>query len=97
MGNVPEAYRVAIRLELDALTTGERPEQLLWVREYPATLIPQPEEIWTHADASLHTREDGSAWCVLPLWTTDESPSDLSVEIDIDPEGRVTIHDLHVL
>jgi hypothetical protein len=36
---------------------------------------------------------------VLPLWTTDESPSDLSVEIeiDIDIEGRVSIHDLHVL
>jgi hypothetical protein len=97
MGNIPEAYRMAIRRELDALTAGERPDQLLWVREYPATLIPQPEEIWTHSWADLETRADNSAWCVLPLWTTDESPSDLSVEIEIDTEGRVTIHDLHVL
>jgi hypothetical protein len=97
MGNIPEVYRVGIRRELDALTAGERPEQLLWVREYPATLIPQPEEIWTHSEAGLYHRADGSIWCVLPLWTTDESPSDLSVEIEIDTEGRVSIHDLHVL
>lgn len=97
MGDVPESYREAIRRELDALTAGERPDQLLWVREYPATLIRQPDEIWTHRESAVSMRSDGTAYGVLPLWTTDESPSDLSVELEIDANGHVTITDLHVL
>jgi hypothetical protein len=34
---------------------------------------------------------------VVPLWTTDESPSDLSAELLIAPDGVATIHDVHVL
>ncbi|MFI6834049.1 hypothetical protein ACIBG5_43550 [Kribbella sp. NPDC050241] len=97
MGDVPEAYRAAIRAELDALTAGARPDLLHWVRAYPATLVRQPEEIWTHSESEVVRRDDGTAWSVLPLWTTDASPSDLSAEIEINAEGRVTIHDAHVL
>lgn len=97
MGDVPEVYRAAIRAELDALTAGARPELLHWVRAYPAMLVRQPEEIWTHSESEVVRRDDGTAWGVLPLWTTDESPSDLSAEIEINAEGRVTIHDMHVL
>jgi hypothetical protein len=33
----------------------------------------------------------------VPLWTTEESPSDLSAEFEIDPEGVVTLDDVRVL
>lgn len=42
-------------------------------------------------------RNDGTAWCVLPLWTMDEAPSDLSAELEIDEQGRVTVSDVRVL
>lgn len=64
-----------------------------WVREYPATLIPQPEAIWSHPLTEVQVRNDGTAWRVLPLWTMDEAPSDLSAELEIDEQGRVTIID----
>jgi hypothetical protein len=34
---------------------------------------------------------------VVPLWTTDESPSDLSAEVDVTPDGIATITGVHVL
>lgn len=68
-----------------------------WVREYPATLIPQAEAIWSHPLTEVQVRNDGTAWCVLPLRTMDEAPSDLSAELEIDEQGRVTISDVHVL
>lgn len=68
-----------------------------WVREYPATPIPQPEAIWSHPLSEVQVRNDGTAWRVLPLWMMDESPSDLSAELEIDEQGRVTISDVHVL
>jgi hypothetical protein len=100
MADVPEGHRPALRRELDALVAGRRPDLLTWVRRYGeagATLVPQPDLIWTHGWADFLVRDDGSACGVLPLWTSDESPSDLSVEFEIDPDGVVTLTDLHVL
>jgi hypothetical protein len=34
---------------------------------------------------------------VVPLWTTDESPSDLSAELTVRPDGVVTLDDVHVM
>jgi hypothetical protein len=97
MGVVPEKYRDELRIELDALVGGKRPELMTWVTAYPASLVRQPDLIWSHAESEVVERADGTAFAVLPLWTTDESPSDLSVEFEIDSQGKVTILDVHVL
>ena len=97
MGLVPERYRNAIRAELDALTDGQRPELMTWVTAYPAELVRQPDHIWSHAESEVIERDDGTAFAVLPLWTTDEAPSDLSIELEVDHHGDVTISDVHVL
>ena len=94
---VPVPFRQALRAELDALVAGERPELLVWVDDYPATLVRQPDEIWTHPISQVVQRADGSAWAVLPLWTEAESPSDLSAEVEVDPSGSATSVDVHVL
>ena len=97
MGVVPEQYRDALQTELNALVGGQRPELMTWVTAYPARLVRQPELIWSHPESEVVERDNGTAFGVLPLWTTDESPSDLSVEFEIDTHGTVTISDVHVL
>ncbi|TNM59271.1 hypothetical protein FHN55_21650 [Streptomyces sp. NP160] len=98
--SVPEHLRPAIRAELDALVRGERPEQMTWIEEYGddgATLVDQPEEIWDHEECHV-THEDDGSWTInLPLWTTEESPSDLSAQVDVDASGKATLYDVHVL
>ena len=34
---------------------------------------------------------------VMPLWTSEESPSDLSAELEVTPDGEARILDVHVL
>ena len=100
MAGVPERYRASIRHELDDLVAGARPELLTWVHHYGddgATLIEQPEDIWAHERADVIERTDGSAYVVLPLWTTEEAPSDLSAEVEIAVDGTAEISDVHVL
>ena len=97
MGVIPEEYRDAIRRELDALVDGKRPEMLTWVTAYPARFVRQPDLIWSHAESEVIKRADGTAYGVVPLWTADEAPSDLSAELEIDRHGAVTISDVHVL
>ena len=73
---------------------------LTWVREYGtdgATLIEQPEDIWSHVQADYIVRDDGSVSVELPLWTTDEAPSDLTAQFDIAADGAARLHDVHVL
>lgn len=70
------------------------------LREYGpagATLVEQPEAMWTHRWTELTPMNGGGWHLVVPLWTTDESPSDLSAELFIKPDGTATIHDVHVL
>ena len=73
---------------------------LTWVDAYRASgavLIEQPEDVWMHPASQVELRQDGTAWGVVPLWTTDEGPSDLSAEFEVDAQGRVEIRDVHVL
>lgn len=97
VGVVPEQYREAIRAELDALVDGKHPEMMRWVTAYPARLVRQPDLIWSHPESEVIERNDGTAFGVVPLWTADEAPSDLSVEFEIDRHGAVTISDVRVL
>jgi hypothetical protein len=53
--------------------------------------------IWSHPESEIVERDDGTAFGVLPLWTTDESPNDLSVEFEIDSLGAVIFSDIRVL
>jgi hypothetical protein len=101
VGTVPDELRPAIAKELTELVEGRLPEQLLlWVREYSeggATLVPQPEEIWSHPRTDVRKLDTGGYLVVVPLWTADESPSDLSAEMMISPEGTMAINTVRIL
>ena len=97
---VPVELRIAIGAELAALVRGDRPELLTWVREYGddgATLIAQPDDIWTDGRTEMTRTVHGGWHVVLPLWTVDESPSDLSAEVDVSAEGAAQLLVVHVL
>ena len=79
---------------------AKAPELLTWVKEYGQSgtkLVAQPEEIWDHPRTDYQMRDDGSAYISVPLWTVDESPSDLTAECELDASGAATIVDVHVL
>jgi hypothetical protein len=100
MGQIPEAHRAALRTALDDLVAGRHPELLTWVKDYGESgteLIAQPDDIWEHPWTDYEPRDDGSAYIVFPLWTRDESPSDLSAVCELDASGRATGLDVHVL
>jgi hypothetical protein len=87
MGVVPDHLRPAIRQELDALVRGEGPEFVL-----------QPDDIWTHEWTDAELLPDGRCHVLLPVWATDESPSDLTAEVHVGTDRRATpLYDLHVL
>lgn len=74
---VPTELRPALSEVLQQLVRGDFPDMLLWVRGYGpsgATLVQQPEPIWSHRRWSVIRRNDGAWRIALPLWTTDESP-----------------------
>lgn len=86
--------------QLGMLVRGDFPDLLTWVRRYGrdgAVLIPQPEEIWEHGQSSARQTDDGGWHIVVPLFTEEESPSELTAEIFVGPDGDATIHDVHVL
>lgn len=100
MSKIPAELRPRIKRELDALVAGDRPELLTWVRDYGrsgATLIAQPDLIWDHPETDVIARRDGTVYGCAPLWTTDESPSDLSVEFEVTRDGVVQLTSVHVL
>lgn len=100
MTSVPKSVRPAVRAVLDALVDGEFPEHLTWVDRYGttgATLVRQPDTIWEHPGSDALEREDGSYAVTLPLWTVQESPSDLCSQLEVSPDGVVTLADVHVL
>jgi hypothetical protein len=104
MGIVPEHLRPAVAAELDQLVRGARPQMMQWVHRYGprgepdrgAILIDQPEEVFDHRYTSVIEMDDGGWALDLPLWTTEESPSDLTVSMTVDVDGAVTIDDLRV-
>ena len=100
MTEIPARHRVALRAVLDDLVTGVRPDLLTWVRQYGesgAELVIQPEDVGTHACTDYAERADGTAYGSVPIWTTTESPSDLSAEFEIAADGTVQLTDVHVL
>jgi hypothetical protein len=100
MGVVPDELRAPIRELLAALVRGDMPNQLTWVRNYGSggtRLVAQPEAIWTHRFTDVVRRDDGGWHVVLPLWTVDESPSDLSAEVGVGSDGTAEILGVHVL
>jgi hypothetical protein len=67
---------------------GLEDDPLSWVREYPADLVPLPGDVWAHPGTDSFRFSDESGWAVvLPLWTTAESPSDLSLEMSVTKRG----------
>lgn len=100
MGVIPERHREALRVALDELVAGRRPELMTWVDGYGASgaeLVHQPSEMWDHPLTDFLPRPDGTAHVVVPLWTRDETPSDLSAECELTVTGEVEIVDVHVL
>jgi hypothetical protein len=100
VGAVPNELRSAIEDQLSRLVRGDLPEMLTWVRNYGqdgAVLIEQPADIWDHRYTDAARTIDGGWHVVVPLWTEQESPSDLSAEIIVTASGAARIHDVHVL
>ena len=100
MTSVPAELRTPVFAQLQALVRGDLPELLTWVRQYKGTgaaLVTQPMKIWTHDDTVVTPIEGGGWHIVVPLWTSDESPSDLSAEVSVNPDGHARITDVHVL
>lgn len=100
MGVIPEEHRPAVRAALDELVAGGRPDLMVWLRRYGdsgAELAPQPDAVWEHRLTEVVERGDGTLAFNLPLWTAQESPSDLSAEGEIDADGAVRLTDVHVL
>lgn len=100
MATVPDRLRGPIATELRSLVRGDRPELLTWVREYGehgATLIDQPDAVWTHPDTQVTETSIGGWLVIVPLWTIDEAPSDLSAELEVASDGTATITDVRVL
>lgn len=111
---VPDRFRPLIAAVVERLASGDfdgiRREGFLrddspdhdfamYVREYPATLVPLPEAAWEHAE--VLPLDDGSGWfVVVDLWSREEGRSDLSLEgtlHDTDSGPRLLIHNIHVL
>jgi hypothetical protein len=100
VGIIPVELRATISSQLDLLVRGELPELLTWVMDYGpegAHLIPQPDEIWTHKSSDAGPMTGGGWWAVVPLWTSAESTSDLSAEVEVGAAGEARILDVHVL
>lgn len=101
MTEIPVELRDALSGVLHDLVAGRVPhERLTWVRNYGsggATLVPQPDAIWTHPQADAVKTAAGDWHVVLPLWTAEESPSDLSAEVRVKRDGTADLLDVHVL
>jgi hypothetical protein len=100
MATVPASVRVAVSDQLDRLVRGEYPDLLTWVERYGnggATLTAQPDSVFDHPRTDAVAKEGGGWFVVVPLFTTDESPSDLSAEVYVEPTGEARITDVHVL
>ncbi len=73
----------------------------MYVREYPATLVPLPEEAWSVDLSFVQPLDDGSGWYFLvDLWTREEGRSDLTLEGTLyeSPDGpRLLIDNVHVM
>jgi len=64
----------------------------LWIEDYPATLVPLPEDAWTHAERGRRVDDPKTWWVVIDLWTSEEGRSDLSMEAS----GREIVGDIVV-
>lgn len=98
-GGVPLHLRAAVAAELERLVQGDRPDLLTWVREYGAhgaTLITQPPEIFDHRYTGVVEMTAGGWALDLPLWTTEESPSDLTAGVTVTADGSVTLDGVRV-
>jgi len=106
---VPDRFRGALRELVHRLVIrdyeGLVRDQLahdgfeLWIGDYPGELVDLPDAVWDVAEAG-ETSAAGTWWVVVPLWTDDEGPSDLSMEgtiVEAGSELVVTINDVHVL
>ena len=71
------------------------------VSGYGATLIPLPDDAFDIGGSAYRQDSDPPAWAIdQDLWTKEEGRSDLTLQVDVKPDGagyRAEITDLHVL
>ena len=71
-----------------------------WIDDYPATLVPLPDDAWEFAERGRCVDDPSVWWVVLDLWTAEEGRSDLSMEAtgrEIDGQLHVSITNVHVM
>jgi hypothetical protein len=113
---VPERFRPVIATVVARLADGDyegirrdgfvrdsddKSDFAMYVREYPAALVPLPQEAWLPDLAFAQPLDDGSGWYFLvDLWTREEGRSDLTLEGTLHdaPDGpRLLIDNIHVM
>lgn len=97
---IPFELRAGIAAELARLVSGEIPEMMVWVDSYGengARLVEQPDVMWRHPESDAVAIDAGGWHIIVPLWTEDESPSDLYAEFMVDEEGSAVLRDVRVL
>jgi hypothetical protein len=109
---VPERFRAVVAKAVALIAAGDlaalrdhpgirlrSQDPLIWVRDYPATITALPAEAWDIADAIENHEHPGTWSLVVPLWTTQEGRSDLSLEAtaqDLSAGPLITIDDIRV-
>jgi hypothetical protein len=71
-----------------------------WIEEYPATLVPLPDEAWEHAERGRWINLPNAWWVIVDLWTAEEGRSDLSMEATVRELGEqlaFVIDNVHVM
>lgn len=70
------------------------------VSDYGRTLTALPDEAFDLVESGAVDARPGEWWIVVPLWTVEEGPSDLSLELaalHTSDGHRLEVTDLHVL
>ena len=71
-----------------------------WIEDYPATLVPLPDEAWEHAERGRWINLPDAWWVTVDLWTSEEGRSDLSMEATVREQGErlaIVIDNVHVM
>jgi hypothetical protein len=58
-----------------------------FIEMYPDTLVEMPADGWLYSEHDYNVQDDGSWSAYVPLWTTRESPSDLTMEAVVWDDG----------
>lgn len=72
----------------------------MWIEDYPATLVPLPDEAWQFSEYGPWANLPDAVWIAVDLWTAEEGRSDLTLEGTVrEDNGQVIVRidNVHVM